>query len=143
MYHNKMLISFSPILVELQENFKIGVREQKSNIDGTNHCSAYSSLPSRSKERQKVIFNSRLVIYHENPRFRSDLEQAFKLVFFMKYPKIPNKGRTSNKMGAPLFWTSDGIISKTVCPIYLKIDVLIVHIGHSQHTEFQVNRKKC
>ena len=56
------------------------------------------------------------------------------------YPKIPNKGRTSNKMGAPLFWTSDGIISKTVCPIYLKIDVLIVHIGHSLHTEFQVNR---
>ena len=26
---------------------------------------------------------------------------------------------------------SDGNISKTVCPIYLKIDVLIVHIGHS------------
>ena len=47
------------------------------------------------------------------------------------YPKIPNKGRTSNKMGAPIFSTSDGIISKTVCPIYLKIDVLIVHIGHS------------
>ena len=29
---------------------------------------------------------------------------------------------------------------KTVCPIYLKIDVLIVHIGHSLQTEFQVNR---
>ena len=57
-----------------------------------------------------------------------------------EYPKIPNNGRTSNKMGAPLFWTSDGIISKMVCPIYMKIDVLIVHIGHSLHTEFQVNR---
>ena len=48
-----------------------------------------------------------------------------------KYTKIQNKERTSNKIGAPSFWTSDGIISKTVCPIYLKIDVLIVHIGHS------------
>ena len=60
--------------------------------------------------------------------------------FQIQLPKIPNKGRTSNKMGAPLIWISDGIISKSVCPIYLKIDVLIVHIAHSLHTEFQVNR---
>ena len=57
--------------------------------------------------------------------------KALQVTLNVLYPKIPNKGRTSNKMGAPLFWTSDGIISKTVCPIYMKIYVLIVHIGHS------------
>ena len=69
----------------------------------------------------KNIFTSWPLKYNPDPR----------PCLILYYPKILNKGRTSNKMGAPLFSTSDGIISKTVCPIYLKIDVLIVHIGHS------------